>query len=315
MSRSIGEPLTYDTTDRTFGALNIINAEPGPVVVAEIEFCEIAMQVLLTNVLVGSINAALEDREKVFCGVGRCIAANLFLLGVSDGAVTGKLFSRFPIDAALIGAQVRSLVDAGFQAGPEVSGIHFRDMLRADATLALDQGDNSLLWRRMPIGAVASVSADEGFVRLDKHAFAAERSLRRNVDHCFADSVPDEPAGFEVDAKDSTELICAETLLRRAQKVHGLEPDMHRDMALLENGSDLNGERLPAGVALIDADPSAFAAQLTAVIDDSAVRTYTAIRPNHRLNIGISGFFVPEAWFVKNGARHLLSPSQRIYNA
>ena len=37
-SCSIGEPLAYDTTDRTFGALIIINAERGPVVVAEIEF-------------------------------------------------------------------------------------------------------------------------------------------------------------------------------------------------------------------------------------------------------------------------------------
>ena len=70
--------------------------------------------------------------------------------------MTGKLFSRFPIDAALIGAQVRSFVDAGFQVGPEVSGIHFRDMLRADATFARP-GRQQPSSAQDAIGAVASV--------------------------------------------------------------------------------------------------------------------------------------------------------------
>jgi hypothetical protein len=74
MSRSIGEPLAYDTTDRAFSALDIIDAESDPVVMPEIELSEIAVKVLLADVLVGSIDAALKDGKEIFCGIGRSIA-------------------------------------------------------------------------------------------------------------------------------------------------------------------------------------------------------------------------------------------------
>lgn len=61
MSRSIGEPLADDTTDRAVGTFNIINAESDTVVVAEIEFREVAVKVFFAYVLIGPVNAAFED--------------------------------------------------------------------------------------------------------------------------------------------------------------------------------------------------------------------------------------------------------------
>src|SRR5262245_58597065 len=94
-----------------------------------------------------------------------------------------------------------------------------------------------------------------------------------------------------------------------------LQPDMQGDVTRFENGPDLNGKWLPAGVALIDADPSALAFQRSRAIDNAAFRAYTPVRPNLRLDVGISGALVAETGLIKNGLRHQLSPCQRIYNA
>src|SRR5208283_5202436 len=94
------------------------------------------------------------------------------------------------------------------------------------------------------VSPVASPSADKGLVRFDECTFAAERAGRTVIPHRLANAMPDEPASLEIDAKDAAKLICAEAFLRRAHQVHGLKPNMHRNVALLEDGSDLDGERL-----------------------------------------------------------------------
>lgn len=60
-SPPIGQPLAYRATDRAIGALAVVNPELGAVAVAEIELCQIAVQVLLGAMLVDALHAALED--------------------------------------------------------------------------------------------------------------------------------------------------------------------------------------------------------------------------------------------------------------
>jgi hypothetical protein len=91
MSRSLSEPLADYAANCAIGALYIVDAERDPVAVAEIEFGEIAVKVFLADVLIDAVDSALQDREVIFGGIGRDIAANVFLLRVVHGAVTGEV--------------------------------------------------------------------------------------------------------------------------------------------------------------------------------------------------------------------------------
>src|SRR5215216_2851126 len=95
--------------------------------------------------------------------------------------------------------------------------------------------------------------------------------------------------------------------------MHSLKPEMQRNVALLKDGADLDSERLPAGVALVQPDASALAFERAAPIDNAAVRADTAIRPDMRLDVGVGGFFVAEPGFVENRAGHGLSPWPQKY--
>lgn len=57
---SIGEALSGDVGSQFFGAILVADAERYAVVVAEIELCEIAVQVLLGTMLVRPAHAAFE---------------------------------------------------------------------------------------------------------------------------------------------------------------------------------------------------------------------------------------------------------------
>jgi hypothetical protein len=196
-SRSISQPFAHDASDRSLGALYIVDAETDPVAVTEIKFNEIAVKVFLTDVLVDTVDAALQY-----------------------GTTKALLPPSGPLDP--------------------LSG------------------------------------------------------------HSFPYAMSNEPAGLEVDTQHAAELICAESLLAAAQKMQGLKPYAHRDMAFLEDGADLDSERLSTSVAFIDADAGALAFQRSALIDNTAVWTDTSIWPNDCLNIGIGGLLMAEARLVEN---------------
>ena len=101
MSRSICEALADDATDRTFGALLIIDAEPNAVVIAEIELRQITVKVLLRTVLVDALHAALEDAEHAFDRIGvdrnAVFVADVFTGRVADGFMTGGMGSYIAV--------------------------------------------------------------------------------------------------------------------------------------------------------------------------------------------------------------------------
>src|ERR1039458_8587935 len=70
----VRESLTADSLQRNVSALRIIDAEYGAVVHAEIELCEVTMQMFLAHMLIGSYQTTLEDREETFKRVGVHVA-------------------------------------------------------------------------------------------------------------------------------------------------------------------------------------------------------------------------------------------------
>ena len=57
--------------------LRVVNAKSFTLVVAKVEFGKIALQVLLADLVVHAVNAALHDREVAFNRVGMDAAAHI----------------------------------------------------------------------------------------------------------------------------------------------------------------------------------------------------------------------------------------------
>src|SRR5271163_654784 len=91
ISPPIGETTALGVANGSASALGIVDAQPFAVVVAVVEFVEIAMQVMLAHVLIRAVEPTLEDREEAFGGVGVDIAAHVFLLTVLDVVVAGEV--------------------------------------------------------------------------------------------------------------------------------------------------------------------------------------------------------------------------------
>src|SRR5207245_2589807 len=130
------------------------------------------------HVLIDAVNSALQNREVAFGGIGRRISTNVLFLCVVDGSVTGEPLPGFPVDPALVSAQVRGYVDFSLKNGPKIGCVHLRDMPRADAAVPLNERDHSFLGRRSFVSPVPRFAANEGFVRLNEHTVAAKRPAR-----------------------------------------------------------------------------------------------------------------------------------------
>jgi hypothetical protein len=243
------------------------------------------------------------------------------------GIVAGKTLADVTIGAQLVGHQPTLGIGCPENHAAQSSGGDVLNLAGTRPAAALDEGNDrnavtagaALLPAKLRMqnpGRAALPVDGVGFVRLDDRPFAAQRPRAAVVrHHRFADAMADEPSGFEINTEDAAELICAKTLLRGAHQVHGLQPNVHRHMAFLEDGADLDGEWLPTGVAFVDADPSALALQFAALADRAAVRAGAPALPDDRFDVGIGRVFVAKTRLVKDGLRHRSSPYRRTYNA
>src|SRR5262249_31951497 len=93
-------------------------------------------------------------------------------------------------------------------------------------------------------------------------------------------------------------------LFAGAKQVHRLQPKPHRDMAILEYGSDLYGKWLAALVALVNARASALALQLADAINAAAMGADRAIGPYAGFNPRVSCSFVLEGFGFDHRFRH-----------
>src|SRR6185437_59876 len=136
--RRIGEALTLHTEQRAVGALNIFNADCRAVAVAEAKFVQVPLQMSLADGVIGSDNAAFQDREKSFDGVGVNRAAHILPVLVVDalaaertrGVASGVIF------VGINQAAARNLL---IDNGGEINAIYGRHMVGANVAAALHQ--------------------------------------------------------------------------------------------------------------------------------------------------------------------------------
>lgn len=103
-----------------------------------------------------------------------------------------------------------------------------------------------------------------------------------------------EPYGFKSNPKGPMKLVRAYAFLRGTKKIEGLEPQVQRKMAVFEDGPNFHGKLLPAGIALIDAYPSAFTLHFTdtLLIVVLTVGTNGTVRPQSSFDILVGGCLV-----------------------
>jgi hypothetical protein len=298
--------VMIDAIDAAFQDREISLDRVGVGVATDILFCRV-----IHSLMAGE---ALADR----CIEAALVSAQIRLSGASGKlsaiprAADSLLCAALPCDRCPSKCHTH-LTDAPlrrnllFEDRLEIGGIDVRDMKGRDATFALHKRDHGFVaGQLLCVGPVLRLAANISFIGLNELAFATQAVRQLTFPHCLANSMGHEPCGFQGDAKGPVKLVSAHPLLGRAQQKHRLQPDMQFDVAGLEDGSDLHGERFTAGIALIDADPGALAFERAAASDNPAMRADAAVAPDVRLNEGVGCFLAVILGFGQYG--HRLSP-------
>src|SRR5215468_299775 len=116
----------------------IFNSECAPFVVAEIKFTKIALQVLLADVMVRPIDAALKNSKVTFSRVDVRFTANVFASIVINEVMFGKFASHLLRCATFVSHDIASAVDLSLNNRSQVCSCNRRNVMRADSALALD---------------------------------------------------------------------------------------------------------------------------------------------------------------------------------
>lgn len=113
--------------------------------------------------------------------------------------------------------------------------------------------------------------------------------------HGFAPQTPQHGGcRFERNAKDIADLIGIDLRVFTATEDHGLEPFMHRHLAVFEYGANLNGKRFAAVVAFVGMQAGALTLQSAYATGTAAMRANGTVRPHLLFNKFIRCFFIPE---------------------
>jgi hypothetical protein len=295
------EAPAADAFRQRFCALLIVRADEHPavigfdfdlaMVVAEIEFRYVALQVLFAHAMKRADDAALEDGEIAFNGVSVNVTAHVFARKVIDRLMAGNPLASDKQRAFAVRHQASiSRVHLFREDRLERLGVNDRNMERAHVTAALNQREHALfaygtatLLRLALAGVfVMFLAAYVGRVRFNRAAVRAEQA--RRMLHGFADAMGHEPRGLIGHAQHALKLFRADAFLAGRHQLHGLQPDVQLDLAALEHRPNRYGELLAAILALVKSGTMRLAFQLVMIFRDrAAMRAYRTVRPAHIL--------------------------------
>lgn len=275
----IGQALAADVLQRVSRTIGVGEAELGASVPTEVKLSHVALKMLFANMMERADQTALQQSEARFDGVGRHIAARVFLRGVVHNVMRREVLADFLVDAGLIRHQRGLLGDLRIEDRAQ--------RLRADVgnvegtllAVALDQRDYlHLVVIGARAGRLLTLVAPKGLVNFDRAAVATELAFGLDV-HGFADAVSHEPRGLVGDAKRAVELVGADALLGRAHQVRRQHPLVKGHLRALKDRADRHRVLAAAVAAEIQARAVRLALQLRLAIRAAAVRADRAIRP------------------------------------
>jgi hypothetical protein len=177
-------------------------------------------------------------------------------------------------------------------------------METAGASATLDEShDGVLVAPASATFGLAFLATDKSLVNFDHFASTAHW-LNADDPHGLADAMPEEPSGLHAAAKHSLDLPSRNAFLAGAHQVDDLEPQVQRQVAILEKGAHADRKGLLAGVAFVEARARRLAIQRTDARRAATERANGAVRPKPRLNVCESASFGQELGFVQNGLSH-----------
>jgi hypothetical protein len=101
------------------------------------------------------------------------------------------------------------------------------------------------------------------------------------------------------------QLVRTKSLLAGGQQIDTLQPASHRNVAVLENGADLDCELVTAGIAFIGANPSALSLHLRNAFDRTAMRANGTVWPKDAFDEIVCLLFIVQIGIGQNGHRNL----------
>lgn len=272
-----------------FRSFRIVNSQSDPLIISEIEFGQVPMQMLFATVLIYALHPALKDAEIAFRRVRMSIVPHVFFALVVDDLMLGKFLPQRHVVAGLIGHQPCLFGDVFAQ---DRADIMLRDVHKHCALglagVAVDQRQHLHLVVPRAADGLPSLPADERFVTFDDAAASAERNGQIASPHGLAKPVRRKPSGVDGAAERAGQLVAGNALLAAAKQVRGLKPLVQLQVSGLENRALGAAELALAVVALPQAKAGAallvlYPFQSVNAVHSSAMRASRAFRPQNPL--------------------------------
>ena len=100
VSRTIRETLALYTQESLRRTFSIGHAKLGAIVVTEIKFRQIALQMGFADVVIDAIDATLENREVTFDRIAVRVVADVFTIAMVNHLVTGEFLANAHVTAS-----------------------------------------------------------------------------------------------------------------------------------------------------------------------------------------------------------------------
>src|SRR5208282_4165027 len=250
----IGQPLAYDGHDERIQPLKSVTAHVRGIQ-AEGELINVLGKVLLADLVVNPVDAALQDGPDALNSVGSSAA-----LGIDASHVIDRLVAKEqPIKAQIAGRFIREqsrayfyvVMDGLLQAGRAGIGQRHRNRLAVTGA----HSDHGSLAHGAASGLelfvfvlVALLPADETLVDLDHAAQLVELPAAR-----LTKPMESEPCRPLRDTNLLRQLHRRDSLSSRDQQVHRVKPLVQGNVRPLENGSRSDREIEVTSVAAVEA--------------------------------------------------------------
>lgn len=146
-----------------------------------------------------------------------------------------ETFAGLGVNGGFVRRQRGQAIDVLEQQRADDVAVNVGDMEAADVPAALDQRKHDFLTRHVLVDAVFGEPADIGFVGLDDLVRRAAEGAAGLV-HGGADAMAHEPGRLVGDAEHAVDLMGADPLLGRGEKVGRQKPLEQRHLGALEYG-------------------------------------------------------------------------------
>jgi len=223
-----------------------------PTIEAETHFVKIGCEMLCTDPMPCSNNAALQKRESGFDCVGMNVTVNIDFRAVLDSFVflgsDRSLFHCEGVGTEIVGHNhVNIFRDVLANEHCQRARLHILSMEESHITAALPQSDHDFLFRSSTTKAsTAPATADIGFI----HFYRAIHHGPIYFFHGSTDAMAEIPRGFVADSESSLNLVSGHSLPCFTEQEGGKEPFLQGKVGVVENRASGHGKLIVTAFAV-----------------------------------------------------------------